>query len=82
MVPKVSFIRKFHCTSVIMLIWHIRTYMYVYMKLEEVVVLISVAVTCYSLYVCRVNENFEQILFREKFADWPEPGQDCKVQGT
>ena len=29
----------------------------------------------------RVNEGSEPILFREKFADWPEPGRIIKMKG-
>ena len=30
---------------------------------------------------CKVNENTEGILFREKFTDWPEPNRIIKMKG-
>ena len=34
----------------------------------------------WSLFT-RVNEGSENILFREKFSDWPEPGRIIKMKG-
>ena len=37
---------------------------------------------CYAFsHWCRVGEGSESILFREKFADWPEPGRIIKMKG-